>query len=242
VVLAWTSEGFSGTPAVTMLLRGVDRGGGRFVVLLVGALSVTSSCSLPPLSGWHPPARAGGHYAETGTASWYGPGFVGNHTSSGEVYNLGQMTAAHQTLPLGTRVMVTNLENGRSVEVRVNDRGPFAKSRIIDLSRAAAREIGLIAPGTAPVRLESIDDEGPPGVVAYAVQAGAFQDGDKATALRADLARRFADVYLSPLDTSDTHYYRVRVGPFDRRDDALVRARALAGSGFPAMVVEEVRR
>jgi peptidoglycan lytic transglycosylase len=225
-----------------MLRRGVDRGGGRSAILFVGVLSVTSGCSLPPLSAWHPPSRSSGHYAETGTASWYGPGFIGNRTSSGEVYDVGQMTAAHQTLPLGTRVMVTNLENGRSVEVRVNDRGPFAKSRIIDLSRAAAREIGLIAPGTARVSLESIDDEGPPGVVAFAVQAGAFQDGDKATALRADLAHRFVDVYLSQLDTSDARYYRVRVGPFERRDDAVVRARALAGSGFRAMVVEEVRR
>lgn len=180
---------------------------------------------------------------ETGTASWYGPGFTGNRTSSGEVYNLGDMTAAHPTLPLGTRVMVTNLENGRSAEVRVNDRGPFAKSRIIDLSRAAARELDLIGPGTAEVRVESIDDGGgPPGVVAYAVQAGAFQNSAKATALRADLARRFADVYLSQLETSDARYYRVRVGPFGRRDDAVARARALAGRGFRAMVVEEVRR
>jgi rare lipoprotein A len=180
---------------------------------------------------------------ETGTASWYGPGFVGNRTSSGEVYDLSQMTAAHPTLPLGTRVMVTNLENGRSVEVRLNDRGPFAKGRIIDLSRAAAHEIGLIAPGTARVRVESIDDgAGSPGVVAYAVQAGAFQDGGKATALRTDLARRYGDVYLTQLETSDTRYYRVRVGPFERRDDAVVRARALAGSGLHAIVVEEVHR
>ncbi|HSD11151.1 MAG TPA: septal ring lytic transglycosylase RlpA family protein [Candidatus Binatia bacterium] len=180
---------------------------------------------------------------ETGTASWYGPGFIGNRTSSGEVYKLSHMTAAHPTLPLGTRVMVTNLENGRTVEVRLNDRGPFAKGRIIDLSRAAAHEIGLIGPGTAQVRVESIDDgEGPPGIVAYAVQAGAFQDSDKATAMRADLGRRFGDVYLSQLDTSDTRYYRVRVGPFERRDDAVVRARALAGSGFRAIVVEEVHR
>jgi peptidoglycan lytic transglycosylase len=204
---------------------------------------LTTGCSLPPLSGWHPPSRPGGHYVETGTASWYGPGFTGNRTSSGEVYNLGDMTAAHPTLPLGTRVMVTNLENGRSVEVRVNDRGPFAKSRIIDLSRAAGRELGLIGPGTAEVRVESIDGgEGPPGVVAYAVQAGAFQNSGKATELRADLARRFDDVYLSELDTSDARYYRVRVGPFEHRDDAVVRARTLAGRGFRAMVVEEVRR
>ena len=225
-----------------MLRRGVDHAGGSSAILFVGVLSVTAGCSLPPLSAWHPPSRSGGHYAETGTASWYGPGFIGNRTSSGEVYDIRQMTAAHPTLPLGTRVMVTNLENGRSVEVRVNDRGPFFKSRIIDLSRAAGHEIGLIGPGTAQVRVESIDDEGPPGVVAYAVQAGAFQDGDKATAFEVDLARRFADVYMSRLETSDSRYYQVRVGPFERRDDAVVRARALAVSGFSALVVEEVRR
>jgi rare lipoprotein A len=180
---------------------------------------------------------------ETGTASWYGPGFVGNRTSSGEVYDLNEMTAAHPTLALGTRIMVTNLENGRSVEVRVNDRGPFAKGRIIDLSRAAAHEIGMIEPGTARVRVESIDDgEGPPPTVGYAVQTGAFVDSDKAMALRASLARLFGDVYLSQFDTSDAHYYRVRVGPFERRDDAIVRARTLAGNGFRTLVVEEVRR
>jgi len=168
---------------------------------------------------------------------------MGNRTSSGEIYNIADMTAAHQTLPLGTRLMVTNLHNGRSVEVRVNDRGPFAKGRIIDLSYAAAHELALVGPGTAEVRVESIDDgDGPPGIVAYAVQAGAFQDGGKAFALRKDLAVRFTDVYLSQLRTTDRLYYRVRLGPFPRRDDALIRAHTLASGGFPSMIVEEVRR
>ena len=93
------------------------------------------------------------------------------------------------------------------------------------------------------MRVESIDDgRALRASSRYAVQAGAFQNSAKATALRADLARRFADVYLSQLETSDARYYRVRVGPFERRDDAVVRARALAGRGFRAMVVEEVRR
>jgi rare lipoprotein A len=126
--------------------------------------------------------------------------------------------------------------------VRIYDRGPFAKGRIIDLSRAAAREIALVGPGTARVRVESIDGpEGPPGVVAYAVQAGAFQDGDKANGLRLDLASRFENVYLTPLRTSDALYYRVRLGPFERRDDAAARARMLARNGVPAIIVEEVR-
>src|SRR5574337_879684 len=91
---------------------------------------------------------------QTGTASWYGPGFHGNRTSSGEIYDQYDLTAAHQTLPLGTRVAVTNLQNNRTVEVRINDRGPFVKGRAIDLSYAAARNLGMIGPGTVPVRIE----------------------------------------------------------------------------------------
>jgi rare lipoprotein A len=153
------------------------------------------------------------------------------------------MTAAHQTLPLGTRVMVTNLDNGRSIEVRINDRGPFAKGRILDLSQGAAREMGIITPGTAQVRVESIDDaDGAPGVVAYAVQAGAFQDGAKASDMRTDLSTRYAKVYMSQLRTLDSLYYRVRIGPYDRRDDAVGIAFQLSRGGTPALVVEEVRK
>jgi peptidoglycan lytic transglycosylase len=222
---------------------GAERSAAARVAAWAGWLVLLAGCSLPPLASWHPATQAPGHYVETGTASWYGPGFLGNRTSSGEVYNAEEMTAAHQTLPLGTRVVVTNLENGRSVEVRINDRGPFVKGRIIDLSRAAARELGLIGPGTADVKIESIDDgEGAPMAVAYAVQAGAFQDGDRAFAMRANLAEHFANVYLSPLRTDAALYYRVRVGPFDRRDDALVLARRLSRGGTPALIVEEARR
>jgi rare lipoprotein A len=223
-----------------MVLSGGERSGGAAALVLAAA--VLAGCSMPPLSEWHPMPRSG-HYAEVGTASWYGPGFSGNPTSSGEIYDVSDMTAAHQTLPLGTRVVVTNLVNGKSIEVRINDRGPFAKGRIIDLSFAAAHAVDLVGPGTARVRVESIDDgDGPPGTVIYAVQAGAFLDGDKASALRNDLANRFADVYLSPVRTPGTLYYRVRLGPFERRDDATLRAQTLFGRGFSAMVVEEVRR
>lgn len=226
-----------------MLWSGIDRSALVSATLCVTSLLFFNGCSLPPLSSWHPTPRSGGRYVEVGIASWYGPGFHGNRTSNGEVYNAAEMTAAHQTLPLGTRVVVTNLENARSVEVRINDRGPFAKGRILDLSHGAAREIGLVGPGTAQVRVESMDvADGPPGVVAYAVQAGAFQDGTKALALRSDLAGRFAKVYMSPLRSDAALYYRVRLGPFERRDDAVLTARELSRSGFPAMIVEEVRR
>lgn len=96
-------------------------------------------------------------YLEIGTASWYGPGFNGNKTSNGEVYNQKGYSAAHKNLPLPSFLKVTNMDNGRAVIVRVNDRGPFHGDRIIDLSETAAREIGIIAKGTGKVKLEYID-------------------------------------------------------------------------------------
>ena len=90
----------------------------------------------------------------TGEASWYGPGFYGNRTANGEVFQPGTMTAAHRTLPFGTKVRVTNLWNGRSAVIRINDRGPFIHHRVIDLGHGAASELGLIASGIAQVRLE----------------------------------------------------------------------------------------
>ena len=98
----------------------------------------------------------GGDYVEVGVASWYGPNFNGKKTASGEVFDMYALTAAHRSLPFGTLVRVTRLDNGASVVVRINDRGPFKKDRIIDLSYAAARQIGLLESGTALVRLEVV--------------------------------------------------------------------------------------
>lgn len=95
---------------------------------------------------------------ETGLASWYGPKFHGKLTASGEVFNQEKFTAAHPTLPWGSRVKVTNLDNGKSVEVRINDRGPFGRGRIIDVSRAAARALGMVGRGVTTVRLEWLSD------------------------------------------------------------------------------------
>jgi rare lipoprotein A len=94
---------------------------------------------------------------ETGVASYYGHRHDGRQTASGERFDMRELTAAHRTLPFGTRVRVTNLENGRSVIVRINDRGPFKEERILDLSYAAAEELQLIAPGKARVRLDVLD-------------------------------------------------------------------------------------
>jgi rare lipoprotein A len=97
-------------------------------------------------------------HALNGTASWYGPGFHGKKTASGKIYDQRKLTAAHKTLPLGTKARVTNLDNGSTVDVEINDRGPFIEGRIIDLSRAAAGTLGFVESGTAPVQVEVIAD------------------------------------------------------------------------------------
>ncbi|WP_411869363.1 septal ring lytic transglycosylase RlpA family protein [Vulcanococcus limneticus] len=101
-----------------------------------------------------PPARPSARPIGAGMASWYGPGFYGNRTANGEVFRPGTLTAAHRTLPFGTKVRVTNLWNGRSTVVRINDRGPFHGSRVIDLAHGAASQLGVVASGVAKVKLE----------------------------------------------------------------------------------------
>ena len=177
----------------------------RAVVLVMTVLA--TGCGLrapaPPEPG-HP---------QTGVASWYGPGFHGRATTSGEIYDQHGLTAAHPSLPLGTLARVTNLDTGHAVDVRINDRGPFVKGRAIDLSYAAASKIGVVGPGTARVRIDVI--ERPPGDysrVAYCVQVGSFSEQQKAHALRANLAPRYGDVYISPVRSRADLFYRVRVG------------------------------
>lgn len=124
-------------------------------------------------------------FSEEGEASWYGPGFAGRLTANGEIFDPAEMTAAHKTLPFGTLVRVINLDNGRSTIVRINDRGPFKPGRIIDLSREAARSVGMLGSGTAPVRLEVLSVQG--GVLSakadeslrrYDVVVSGRQEGD----------------------------------------------------------------
>jgi len=115
---------------------------------------------------WYYPLQSAAGYDQTGVASWYGRDFHGKKTANGETYNMNAMSAAHKTLPLPTMVRVTNLDNGRSIVVRVNDRGPFVKSRIIDLSYAAARALGYDRKGTARVRVQALS-----GTVAAATPA-----------------------------------------------------------------------
>jgi peptidoglycan lytic transglycosylase len=160
--------------------------------------------------GVAPPAVPGA-YVEQGIASWYGAPFDGRRTSDGEIYNMHQMTAAHRTLPFGSIVQVTDLANGRQVDVRITDRGPFVGNRIIDLSYAAAEALQMVGPGTAPVRLQVVS--GPnPAVGFFGVQIGAFEVEANAERLRAGLSARYSPISIVPYDSPNGLFYRVRVG------------------------------
>jgi rare lipoprotein A len=170
-----------------------------------------------------------------GVASWYGADFHGKSTSSGEVYDMYQFTCAHNTLPLGTIVMVTNLDNGRSLELKVNDRGPFVKERIIDVSYAAAQMLGMWEKGTAFVKVEVIGSA-PELVQRFTLQVGSFVDETNAQRLAEQLRKNFDNVSITTLETQTQKYHRVRVGQFDTRELALVMAKKLAQMGFNVMV------
>jgi len=170
-----------------------------------------------------------------GVASWYGGEFHGRPTSSGEVYDMYQLTCAHNTLTLGTIVMVTNLENGRSLELKVNDRGPFVKERIIDVSYAAAQMLGMWEKGTALVKVEVIV----PGIELiqrFTLQVGSFSDENNAQKLAEQLRKYFENVYVTTLETLTQKYHRVRVGQFETKDVALTIAEKLSQMGFKVLV------
>jgi len=170
-----------------------------------------------------------------GVASWYGPDFHGKPTSSGDIYDMYQLTCAHNQFPLGTTVIVTNLENGMSLELKVNDRGPFVKERIIDVSYSAARILGLWEKGTALVRVEGL---GPliEEVQRYTLQVGSFTDEAKAQKLAEQLRRDFQDVHITTVETSTQKYHRVRIGRFETKEPALALAEQLSQMGYKVLV------
>jgi rare lipoprotein A len=187
---------------------------------------------------YHPIPSAAG-YRETGYASWYGPNFHGRRTSNGEVYDMDEMTAAHKILPMNTYVQVTNLRTGQKSVVRINDRGPFVDGRIIDLSREAAKKVGVYGPGTAKVNVVALGfkKEGrpvtdkPSDYVApasyrkgpFSVQVGAFTSESNAWRLAASLRPTWGKVTVVRYDRGDMVFHRVRV---DRLTD-LTKAQEL---------------
>ncbi len=175
---------------------------------------------------YYPMERADG-YSEVGIASWYGPGFHGKLTANGETYNQKAMTAAHKTLPLPTLVKVENLENGKSIVVRVNDRGPYSKGRIIDLTEVGAKRLGMIDKGTARVRV-SVLSEDPDCYVSeghtvnidqgnFAVQIGAFTVEENAKRLAANFGSR---AYISKGYVNGMEWSRVWITGYSTREQA----------------------
>jgi rare lipoprotein A len=190
-------------------------------------------------------------YKERGIASWYGSKFHGRRTSSGEIYDLYKMTAAHRSLPLPTYARVTNLRNGRSIIVKINDRGPFHNNRIIDLSYVAAAKLGILEHGTGLVEVEAIDTSTPqPAATRVAdqtapepppagsdalmyLQVGAFSQRDNADRLRSRLqTANVGDIHVVEGNGSSGSFFRVRVGPLASVDEADRIANTLASEGI----------
>lgn len=178
-------------------------------------------------------------YQERGIASWYGTKFHGRPTSSGEPYDMYQLTAAHRSLPLPTYAEVRHLENGRSIIVRINDRGPFHSDRIIDLSWAAANKLGIEHSGTGPVEVTAINFDDPimlataPARLPVLLQVGAFSAPERAQALVDQLTGAgLAPVRSESARTANGRIWRVQVGPLERVEQVLEMAENLSTLGF----------
>jgi rare lipoprotein A len=198
---------------------------------------------------WYRPALQP-HYQKVGIASWYGAQFHNARTADGEIFDMDAPSAAHTTLPLPCIVEVTNLENGRRLKVRVNDRGPFVGGRLIDLSREGAKELGFYDRGTARVRVRYIGPAparetlvvarraepahpapAPAGAAQVTVQAGAFADLENAERAQAALAEE-GSATIAPLDVGGVRFYRVLVTSAPGADGQALRGR-IAASGYP---------
>jgi len=179
------------------------------LVLLSLSLAACAGATPPPMT------TVNENWTEQGVASWYGPGFDGKRTASGEVYDMEELTAAHKRLPFGTRVQVTNLDNGRQTVVRINDRGPFAANRIIDVSLAAARQLDMLGPGTARVRL-SIEQMSAM-LSCSMVQVGAFADPANAERVAGSFRDRGLPVMVVP---GADGLRRVSLGPYGDLEQA----------------------
>jgi rare lipoprotein A len=167
-------------------------------------------------------ARHAPIYVETGTASWYGPPYNRHRGANGEIYDQNMLSAAHRTLPMGSLLRVTNLRTGQASVMRVTDRGPFVPGRVLDLSVASAKSIGVWLPGTAPVRIEVFEAPRPIAEGGrWCVQIGAFQHEAKAIRLEQKLQRRYHTANVVEFTGPTGHWVRIRPANDDK-------ARALA--------------
>jgi rare lipoprotein A len=178
-------------------------------------------------------------HAQVGWASWYGPGFHGRQTASGEQFSMHELTAAHRALPLGTKVLVQNLETDAQVEVKITDRGPYVdpQHRIIDLSRAAADRLGLAEQGVGPVRVVVSEEAlARQDTVVYEVQVGAFLESEQAYEILEQLGGRYPTAYVTTREGPIGRYYRIRMGPFATQPLAQHFARVLQREGYAVFV------
>lgn len=185
-------------------------------------------------------------FSEEGLASWYGKDFHGRKTSNGEIYDMYAMTAAHKILPMNVFLKVTNLNSGQSAVVRVNDRGPFVKSRIIDLSYSAAKQLGVVGPGTAPVRIEALGyrESAKPGAPSnyqqpdsyapgpFVVQVGAFTVKENAYRLADKLKKQYGASAVAEGWVDGRKFYRVRAGLYDNMSLAMDGLMRMEADGF----------
>ena len=186
-------------------------------------------------------------FFQTGVASWYGKDFHGKKTSNGEIYNMNAMTAAHKTLPLGVYVKVHNRDNGRDAIVRVNDRGPFVKGRIIDLSYAAAKKLGIDVAGTAPVRIEALGySAGGKGEYRepvtydsgnFTVQVGSFKEYANAERLSGEMKKLFGFSEMHLTNVNGDLFYRVYAGKYASLMAAEEAEKNFAEHGYPGSFV-----
>ena len=194
---------------------------------------------------WYQPLPDSKGFRQRGIASWYGKDFHGKKTSNGEIYDMYAMTAAHKTLPLGTYVEVHNLENNRRVKVRINDRGPFVRGRIVDLSYTAADRIGIVGPGTARVEVIALATPTGAGGVStgsyrpvdlhagnFTFQIGAFVNRENAERLTSKLNEKYKNAHIKVYDRGDQIFYRVRVGKFTTIKQAEAQESILIRDGY----------
>ncbi|MGC9324583.1 MAG: septal ring lytic transglycosylase RlpA family protein [Desulfomonilia bacterium] len=210
-----------------MKLRSIFRSRYRAFLILVGFILV-SGCSHVP--------RHGSSWVQIGTASWYGEDFHGKPTATGETYNMYGCSAAHKTLPLGSTVRVTNLTNGRTIIVPINDRGPYVGDRIIDMSYGAARHLGMVEEGLAKVRVEVLKT--PRSLTyGYVLQFGAYTDRDNALNMANQLSSRGYTPSVEEVVVKGRTFYRVRLGEFPSLQEAQGIAKMLSSQGISPVVI-----
>jgi rare lipoprotein A len=177
-------------------------------------------------------------YREQGVASWYGMDFHGKKTASGEIFDMHGISAAHRTLPLGSVVRVTNLDNFKSIKTRVNDRGPLYRNRVTELSYGAAKELGFAETGTTLVKIEVIEPL-PDTDAVYTVHAGSFLEEEGALSLKDRLGKKFETVFIDTFETNMARFYRVRVGNYSSEEKAERVAAKLTLEGVEPVVLRK---